>query len=211
MNCQKYALYHQKVDLGRKICETHKISNLNAPLFYFEKGIVGRQRIAIFSLPKSRQFSRKIHENPFYLQTLGNDSVKRMVANVFNGGILDFQDFDGQGLEEVTVDLLHVAAPDGQRMDQGFDLAEADREAGDVGVVALNVHAILGPPEALAGVQLSFWAVIFGRRIYPLTSNNLEAAEAENYQQAPKPLHDNNKHVLVFHSLFFNLELFFFS
>ena len=88
-----------------------------------------------------------------------------------NGSVFNPENFDGERLvEDVPVELLHVAVADQQGVDLGLDLAQANSQRRNVGVGALDVDTILAALSADAGVQdpRVLGAVVLGRLVDPL-------------------------------------------
>ena len=61
-----------------------------------------------------------------YLHSISDDTFKSIFTNVFNGCVLNLEYFYSQRVEQVPVDFLHVAVVNGESVNEGPDLSEAD-------------------------------------------------------------------------------------
>ena len=64
------------------------------------------------------------------------EAVEGVVRDVLDGCVADVEDLDGFVLENVAIELLHVALGNVQLVDEGPDLAQPHGQRGYVGVVA---------------------------------------------------------------------------
>ena len=67
-----------------------------------------------------------------YLHSISDDTFKSIFTNVFDGRVLNIEYFYSQRVEQVPVDFLHVAVVNGESVNEGPDLSEANGQGGNV-------------------------------------------------------------------------------
>jgi hypothetical protein len=102
------------------------------------------------------------------LHSIGDDTFKSIFANVFDGRVLNIEYFYSQRVEQVPVDFLHVAVVNGESVNEGPDLSEANGQGGNVRVIAMYVHALFTAFDTSAWKYWSFRAIILWRWVNPV-------------------------------------------
>ena len=67
-----------------------------------------------------------------YLHSVSDDTFKSIFTYVFDGRVLNIEYFYSQRVEQVPVDFLHVAVVNGESVNEGPDLSEANGQGGNV-------------------------------------------------------------------------------
>ncbi len=121
-----------------------------------------------------------------YLHAICNDSVESAVTDVLDGSVFDDQILDCQRLKEISVDFLHVAVFNGERVNESFHLSKPHGQGGNVGVVTFDVNTLFTALQALTRVKWPLRAVVFGWRIDPtLASGQAQWGQEKEHSKWP--------------------------